>query len=74
MKLVNYILIMAVLFSGLYCSGFCFFYGMSTEDGVFMFLSAFFAAITYFWYISMKPQEHEYTKKIIELLSQLKEE
>lgn len=74
MKLIVYILTMLVLVAAIYCSVFCFFYGMSMEDGVFMFLSMFFGVIAYYWNLAMKPSKNEYTKKIVNIFAELGEE
>lgn len=74
MKLFVYILSIIVLFSAIYCSIFCFFYGMAMKDGIFMFMSAFFAGIAYYWNMAIKPFKNKYTIKIINLIKTLSKE
>lgn len=74
MKLFAYILSIIVLFSAIYLSIFCFFYGMAMENGRFMFMSAFFTGIAYYWNMAIKPFENEYTTKIINLIKTLSKE
>lgn len=74
MKLFIYILSLIVLFSAIYCSIFCFFYGVAMEDWMFMFISAFFIGIAYYWNMAIKPFKNEYTNKIINILKHLANE
>lgn len=74
MKLFAYILSIVVLFSAMYCSIFCFFYGMAMEDWMFMFMSVFFAGIAYYWNMAIKPFKHEYSIKIINIIKKLAED
>ena len=73
-KLLMYILSIIVLFSAIYCSIFCLFYGITMEDWIFMLISIFFAGIAYYWNMAIKPFEHEYTIKIINVLKKLAKE
>lgn len=72
--MIKYIFTLAVLFALFYAFGFCVFYGMSVEDGTFMFLAIFFACLLYFWNNIMQPAKNEYTYKLIEFLKKVAEE
>lgn len=74
MKLFAYILSIVVLFSAIYCSIFCFFYGMAMKDWIFIFMSVFSAGIAYYWNMETKPFEHKYTIKIINFIKTLSKE
>lgn len=74
MKLFAYILSIVILFSAIYCSIFCFFYGMAMEDWMSMFMSALFTGIAYYWNMIIKPFENKYTIKIINLIKTLSKE
>lgn len=71
MKLIKYIFTLIVLFALFYAFGFCIFYGMSMEDGVFMFLAIFFVGLLYIWNNIMQPAKNEYTHKLIEFLRKM---
>lgn len=74
MKLIKYIFTLTVLFALFYAFGFCIFYGMSVEDGVFMFLAIFFVGLLYIWNNIMQPAKNEYTRKLLKFLNKVAEE
>lgn len=71
MKLIKYIFTLVILFALFYVFGFCVFYGMSMEDGVFMFLAIFFVGLLYIWNNIMQPAKNEYTQKLITFLRKM---
>lgn len=74
MKLIKYIFTLVILFALFYAFGFCVFYGMSMEDGVFMFLAIFFVGLLYIWNNIMQPAKNEYTRKLLKFLNEVAEE
>lgn len=68
MKLLQFILSIIVTFASAYCTIFLFFYGMAMEDGVIIFLAAFFLGIMYFFLKIIDLRNNEYTVKIIDLI------
>lgn len=73
MKLIKYIFCLVVLFALIYSTGFCFFYGVTLEDWVFMLMSAFFAGLAYFWNVMFHLENNEYTKKVTDILRKISE-
>lgn len=73
MKLVKYIFCLAVLFTLIYSTGFCFFYGMAMEDWVFMLMSVCFAGLAYFWSVMFHLKSNEYTKRVTDILRKISE-
>lgn len=73
MKLVKYIFCLAVLFALIYSTGFCFFYGMTMEDWVFMLMSAFFAGLAYFWNVMFHLENNKYTNRVVNILRKISE-
>ena len=71
MKLIKYIFTLVILFALFYAFGFCIFYGMSMEDGVFMFLAIFFVGLLYIWNNIMQPAKNEYTRRLINFLKEM---
>lgn len=73
MKLVKYIFCLVVLFALVYSTGFCFFYGVTMEDWVFMLMSVCFAGLAYFWNVMFHLENNEYTKRVISILGKVME-
>lgn len=71
MKLLQFILGIIVTSASAYCSIFLFFFGMAKEDGMILFLSAFFLGITYFFPKMIDLGNNEYLHKIVDKLYKL---